>query len=480
MADEAMRGESGLAGSGTRLGQLQRGRGAGFLAALAGGAAAVADVQAAAATDTRWDRQLESRAEYYAALLHALGADPRPLGARLVEVGARPDGDPRDAWLAIEVLARLADRGVAAAGAVLAGAVAGGPLWRACLDAVAAVGGEALLRRTIPTAAIHELTARTSADALAGAIGDPDDPLTAWLAEVPGLRFVAARDPGDAPRTFDGPLGWFAGRIEVPPSPVAAWMSTEELLSCAGSSPLPRLVERLDERRDGATTARLARAVHEGDPEQVRAALVALGRRGCPDFVEFAEGYLRGPGAQGDVVRDPVRFGCLRYLEALPPALVLTRARGWFQEAPPLRLAGEHLLASHASADDLPLLHAEGEAALAAGQMYRLCSILEALTNVGSPRSLELLRAAYEEVPYALARRRAIEGLARLSGEVPAQAAMLEALWDCEAESRELACVHVDRALPGARARLRALADDLHEADEVRSAAAEALERAPR
>lgn len=473
MVRNEARSDGELADPGTRLGQLQRGRGAGFLAALSAGEAGVADVLAAAAFDPRWDRQIESRAGHYAALLHALGADPGPLAVRIAEVGARTEGDSWDAWLPIEVLARLADRGDARAAGMLADAIADGPLWRASLDAVAAVGGEALLRRTIPTAAIHQLVARVSAQELAEAIREPDDPLAAWLSEVPALRFVAARDSGDAPRTLDGPAEWVAGRIRVPPSSVDASMSTEELLTHTEPAALRRIVEILDQRRDEATTARLVRAVDERNPRQALMALSALGRRGCQDFVDLAEGHLRALTAEPPAVgrRDPMFLGYSRYLAALPPEAVLTRARGWFDEEWPLGNVGQNVLARHATEDDLPLLHTAGAAALAAGEMYRLCSILEALTTVGSVRSLNVLCAAYEGAPYSWARQRALEGLARLPGETSAQAAMHEALWDCEEESRCVACTHVDRALPGVRSRLRALANDPFEEAEVRDAA---------
>lgn len=473
MARDGARSDAELEDPQTRLGQLQRGRGAGFLSALAAGEAAIADVLTAAAFDPRWDRQIESRAGYYAALLHALGADPHPLAVRIAEIGARTEDDAWDAWLPIDVLVRLAERGDAAAAGLLADAVAGGPLWRACLDAVADVGGEALLRRTIPTTAIHQLVARVLAEDLAGAIGEPDDPLTPWLSEVPALRFVAGRDPASAPRTLDGPIERVAGRIRIPRPAVDASMSTEELLAHTEPAALRFVVALLDERRDAATTARLVRAADESNPRQALAALAALGRRGWPGFVDLAEGHLRALTAAPPGVgrRDPMFLGYSRYLAALPPDVVLARARGWFHEAWPLGNVGQDVLAQHATEDDLPLLHTAGAAALAAGEMYRLCSILEALTTVGSARSLELLCAAYESVPYSWARRRALEGLARLPGETSAQAAMHEALWDCEEQSRGLACAHVDRALPGVRSRLRALADDPFEDAGVREAA---------
>ncbi|MEO6597715.1 MAG: hypothetical protein ABIP94_23465, partial [Planctomycetota bacterium] len=67
----------------TRLGQLQRGRGAGFLAALTAGAAAHDDVLHCLLADPRIDRQIESRERYYAELVTALDVPIVPLVAQL-------------------------------------------------------------------------------------------------------------------------------------------------------------------------------------------------------------------------------------------------------------------------------------------------------------------------------------------------------------------------------------------------------------
>lgn len=85
-------------------GLLARGRGAGALAVLERGPAARESVLRHVLADPRWDRQIESRDEYYAGLLLALGADVGPLVAALA-------GRPRDeSWLIEGVLMQLAIR----------------------------------------------------------------------------------------------------------------------------------------------------------------------------------------------------------------------------------------------------------------------------------------------------------------------------------------------------------------------------------
>jgi hypothetical protein len=202
-----------------------------------------------------------------------------------------------------------------------------------------------------------------------------------------------------------------------------------------------------------------------------------LGERGCVDLVDDAEAFLRQQTVERCTDRDSIswRNGYLRYLEALPPTMTLARARAWFSEPWPLRLAGEHILARHAMPEDRPTLEDAGSAALAAGDMYRLCSCVDALAVIGAPESLPLLLTIYGEAPYSYARRRVIRALAQHSNDPSVRAHLVEALWDCEADSRLYGCaaLRADDAPP----RLAELATDPLEDSDVRAAADAALAR---
>lgn len=65
---------------------LRSGRGDGYRAALS--AAAVDDVIACVVDDPRWDRQVESRDDYYANLLIRLEDDVQPIVDRISSCGA--------------------------------------------------------------------------------------------------------------------------------------------------------------------------------------------------------------------------------------------------------------------------------------------------------------------------------------------------------------------------------------------------------
>ena len=100
----------GAAAPGTSLGLLQRGRGAGWLQAAEsefGRELLVACLQ----HEPRWDRQVESRADYYATLILHLGISLHDFARELV--------DEQDRWILVEVLDAMARRGSADASQLL-------------------------------------------------------------------------------------------------------------------------------------------------------------------------------------------------------------------------------------------------------------------------------------------------------------------------------------------------------------------------
>lgn len=121
----------------TLLGQLQRGRGAGFLAALDMPRSQAWSLLIECIThDPRWDSQLEDRGGYYAALILASGMPLDPIARRLRE----QDGSQQ--WggtLCIEVLAHLARRRHASAALLLRQVAESADtleLWQTAFDAL--------------------------------------------------------------------------------------------------------------------------------------------------------------------------------------------------------------------------------------------------------------------------------------------------------------------------------------------------------
>ena len=99
-----------LADGDSLLGRLQRGRGAGWLAAVDDPVRGRADLLTCLADDPRWDRQVESRSDYYATLAIALNVAPAEIAALV-----RSDDD----WLPWGTLEAMVERGATDAADVI-------------------------------------------------------------------------------------------------------------------------------------------------------------------------------------------------------------------------------------------------------------------------------------------------------------------------------------------------------------------------
>lgn len=98
--------------------------------------------------------------------------------------------------------------------------------------------------------------------------------------------------------------------------------------------------------------------------------------------------------------------------------------------------------------------------------------LLEGLTVIGAAESLPLVIQAYAEAPYSLARSRALTALRPHANHEVVSELLVESLWDCEPEAREIACGAVPLTDLTAVRRLKALGADVFEDAEVRRAAA--------
>jgi hypothetical protein len=346
--------------------------------------------------------------------------------------------------------------------------------WHNLLLALDAAGGPALLDQVVDGDTLTALVSRVAPNELLEATQEIDAPWAAWAEAVPAVRFVLRRqgeDLGVEPRA--APIAWVASKLRGGDEVIDPTLPSEALLAQAKSGPVvPRIREVLETRDDPDTTRALLHAAREGTPVQRGLALRILGARGRTDFLADAERALRHEAAGGAPGLAVDRGGWFRYLDALPCEVTLPLARAWFDEPWPLSHAAESILARHATADDRERLQAAGELALRHDLVYRLCSVVDALAHIGDPRSLPLLIAVYEQTRYSYARRRAVRALTRHEQDDRAHDLLIEALWDCEPESRELACRTVDRDALPVRGRLRDLAADPCEDEDVRAAAA--------
>lgn len=355
-----------------------------------------------------------------------------------------------------------------------------GTHWRACLDALDAAGGADLVDQIVDAQTVQALVARVGIDQIADAVALVAAPWQRWAEQVPALRFAVINAGSDRDvRGTSGPVAWAASRIRKPrlPGNLAA-ISTELLLAQASSPGTASLLsDELARRTDAKTLGLLAAAADTGAVEERCVALRALGKQGSTQFIVAAEEFLRRESALASNERHEhrLRQGFLRYLEELAPTRTLPLARAWFGEPWPLSLAAEHILARHATSDDRQMLETAGAAALENRDMYRLCSIVDAICAAGPEISLPLLIEVYEHAPYAFARRRVVSAMGRCRFADATKPYLVEALWDCEPESRELACRSMDESKDFPRARIEEIAGDSYEDTGVRDAARNAL-----
>ncbi len=410
--------EPALEAATTRLGQLQRGRGDGFVAALRAGADAHDDLLRCLCHDPRVDRQIEARGRYYGELLAALDLPLEPLCYVL--------GDATEPVLGHEAIAAAWRLGHAPARALLADELTREPL---LAGVTAVLWGE---RWAVPV----ELPPRARA---------------LWLR--------LDLDQADSARA-----------IATPPSTSAlAALSLDELREIARgpqSTRRDRVLGELCARGgDPATRDRLVEiASQDLVYARVRLAARALGLLGDERLLPLAEEHF----AREDVFADPqrrlrgearMRRACLAdYVQHLPPALGLELARGYHGRGGYFTHVAGCLFQEHATAADRAALEAFVAARRADDGGVAVICELDALARLGDPRSAPLLAEVARTVAYSHARRRAVHALATMAEAPLAREVLREALWDCEDEAAADGCAFVPVLDARAQDRVAALA----------------------
>lgn len=439
------------AGAGTLLGLLQRGRGAGYREAERNPAEAEELVFACVVEDPRWDRQLEERGSYYAGLLLHFEADLGPLQRHLKEDD--PDEGGSRIWLAFAVLEELGRRGRRDALSLLRGYAERGHHWpqavralQNCARPEAWVGLVEILRDRFP-----------NLEALADELDPERDPVPAWRAEFPDLNTAYLRQSAER---------------ALHPSREAIFahydsLSVAECFAGADRREVGMLGKALRTKVRSADRPLLLRHLRAGD--EVRGVLTLYGLAALgelPDWEAF-RGYVEASA-------DPPGFiwGHLaRAAQAFPSPLSLPDAREWYRSPERLRShLGRLLLARHAEPQDLGLLLAAIDPALAEDEMYRVCSALEGIARLPPTGRLPEVERAFEEATYSWARQRAADAMLVHAQDHFVRTYAFECLWDAEVRLRMLGCRHADRSHPEVRDRLAQMAADPYEDEDVKSA----------
>jgi hypothetical protein len=370
----------------------------------------------------------------------------------------------------------MARRGHAGAASGLAQCLRRGQKWRECLDALEAAGGETLLGSSVKSKDVEQLLLIVGAEELADAAQVVKGPWEEWARALPALRFVAAARANRTvePKPSAGPVSWIAHRLSVPERTSTEHMTVAELLTAATKpGPIRAIVDALLRDEDQATEQALRAAAAQGGPRERAVALHVLGKQGCVDYLNDAKEFLCAQTERSSKSDEALlRTSYIRYLQAIAPDLTLPLARDWLCAPWPLSHAAEQILSLRATPADRCAMEEAGKAALGTGEMYRLCSMIEGLAVIGAAESVPFLCCAYAEAPYSFARGRALTALSQYAEHDAVRDLMVEALWDCEADARRLACAAVPLTSLAAVRRLKEISSDGFEDPETREAAA--------
>ena len=426
----------------TLLGLLQRGRGAGYRRSLVQRDEARPLVVHCITRDPRWDRQLEERACFYAALVAELNIDlsllraayAGPLGTTTV---LHANGastvvvpDDSDAWLALEVFEFVARRGDP--------------------------DGIAELRRYLRSArdvmlALEFLLPLASYPAASGLLADI-------------LETVDSENLHEA-------LGCVS---DFTSAPWPTWRRASAVLDhvvrdiLSQRAPRPKPVPSDERRRERAVDTRnlLLRAGREAEPGTVQARLVELDDdRAEHTLLDIAPTILADPA-----IEQRVKGGVRRTLWSLrsPESLAWARATASLDSEG--GLSAVHLLAERAQEVDLPQLRALLDAAVAAGNyhtyMYAQCSLVEGIGRLGDRASVAVIRTLFDEAVYSRLRERCARALSVIDGDFAATRAV-ECLYDSAPGTRLIAVTAADASRPDIAERLTAITLDPTEDEDV-------------
>jgi hypothetical protein len=425
------------------LGLLQRGRGQGYLNALASPARAAEEAIIECLThDPRLDPQLEGRDEYYGRCAFALHLDIAPLEAMLFGPADSEETNQFQTGLVLGTLAWMGRLGREDAVKALRRYVEIGRQWDWAIEEMATpvpVG----LERLDEVVVARNPSVEDLAKEMRGSRGAP---WNAWRATNPRIREASSLcDQWD--REND------QKRQEL------AKLSTTDLL----------------ERREGSllrsrTTAADRELLHEAAQSEVdelrRLALKVLGWQGDADVFDAAEAELRRIPDR-DWPPNAGWFALSRLMRDGP----IERVRPWLAEEGKPRQLALHMVALWPRGGDERLLRGVLEHLNDQDWHYRVCDAVEGLAKLADREAVPGLERVFREARYSHMRRRAAQALA-ITSDYFAEGFAVECLWDCEDETRGVGCAVASWSSAEVRARIATIAGDRFEPRSVRVLAA--------
>ncbi|MER5858826.1 HEAT repeat domain-containing protein [Streptomyces sp. NPDC059688] len=455
-----------IAPSGTLLGLLQRGRGDGTLHALtAPRAEALAALNHCVLSDPRHDWQVENRSLYYARLYLDLNGELDAVEAHLFDAEDVLDTEDSRTGLALAVLGHLASYGRRDALELLRRYAAHGSNWAWALDELALRDDDAGLR-ALAAPVLARFPADPEGDAeLAATVRDAFEPRPWRLwAEDPretiATRVRAAHEAG----CFDR---WQRQMRPTGPRPgwsvraVFEWAQQGMDRGAALHVPAARCLVAVAGPED---RPEILRAARDGDDGARCTALRYLADSNDPDALDLVEAAVVDGTA-------PVVEAAVDAFERMRSVAAVDRARGWAQRPDALGAAAGRVLACRGGTQDRELvLGALREAVRGEGpDAPTLWTLVDGAGRLGIACAAPVLRHVYRETASSHLRGRAARALAATDPSF-ATGFAVECLWDCEETTREVAARHAETGDARVVERLRRLAVDPAEEDEVQTA----------
>jgi hypothetical protein len=448
------------------LGRLQRGRGAGFLAALAEDPAVVQPLLLhCILEDPRSDRQGEQRADYYARLALHVHLPIAPLEDYL---RSHADDHP---WsysdLPFAVLARMAWRGNGDAAASLARYLHYGWAWADAFEAL--VGGRHAPRSVRELGQVILARFPEDASLLEGldSITPEQTIWDKWAAVEPRFATIlrSLRDQVPYTRPSDESI-----RATVDPT----W-DIATLLSHAEPESMLVYGEIAAERASASDLPALLNAFFGDVSVQVSAASHALTILKLPEVLPALTHFVEEFDGRENAQLARYRIGRIRrILAATPEALTIARAwlrtEGWARPSVALSILEEQ-----SEEIDVPPLRALLHASIeldpdSAAAAYFVEGCLDALRPFAAQIPYADPAHVFERTGSMWNRRKAGELMVQIDPAAFRGTYAVECLWDCEDEIViEIGCTYADLSMPLVRDRLRHLQHSPYESDAVRA-----------
>jgi hypothetical protein len=442
------------------LGRLQRGRGEGYRQALnAPKIESQSFLVDCISRDPRLDSQVESRDEYYASIAVDIDLPLKPLAEHLRLHDDQSQGSS-STTLAVTTLTELAKRNYKEARNILCDYIGWGQWWNWPLNDLTNISDEDLSRRIAREIERHF----PSDDAL-------DEAMQSWPTE----SFTQ--------------LSEFSSRIQISTEKALAKISSTSRKNLGDFSTLsPKEIldsvekdnyRQLDKQMEGIVrsndTDLLMEHLSLDKPFRTFVALAGLAKLGPPSALgRLTDLWAMLPEKsdpakpESNLCRVVLRQGLSRAILALPADVTVPLARLWFfdQDSRKHDLA-EKLLRNHATQDDIPLLREALRQMLADEEAEWHCLVIKAFFHLPGIGIIPELVDIFYKFRFSTGRAYAAEAIQVTSPDLFRDDLALESLWDCEEGTRTLGAKFVSLESDQVCQRLRHLANDPFECEEV-------------